>query len=706
MAQSIQIVPSYSFPYVEVIINDYSQVTPDVVDDEVDNSIKQVYAFASPKGKDNKFVKRSSRAAAVNTFGDSNFKKYGQPLLQALDAADVTNSTVWMMRVMPENATYANALVYAYYKADTADDYEAAHKRKFRIKHTFKSIPDIKTMDELKAEAAKPVDPDESGFAGKEFMMINSAGRGKYGDWYSLRASQNMNYEKDYGISMYNFEILSTESGLEREATYVGGVVTSAKYKDQLTLINDVVESVGNGLIPVEIAANEDDVEEIYAEYIAFINQLRTDVQVEYDEAVAAGVPEEELLEIYNVLISLDADNIPDVDEFDIINGNVVASSVEIPGLRILKPLTDDVDTEAEDYDPNDYVEPEPLVVIIDGAEVTYSNTNLVDFTSAKGLPIYFGSNGYFDNPRTTVDPITGEVIQWTYEDELELCLNNAFNGTYDDAILSKNRLPYRFLVDANYPDSVKKTLYNLAETRNSGRLYLDANVIEAIGTAQVRTLVDRFRYADDRIASIDISSYVIREMPSNKKRTVTATYYIATHLPVHILNIGEHVPFTYDNAQLDGVRDSLIPMLSDNNADIKDLLAKNRFNYFECVAENQYQRTIQNTRQTSDSDLLEENNVLTLYTLKRLIEAETRSELYDFSDASTRKDFETFINNKYSEWNGTQVQSIDFKIRTSAYEFKHSILHGYLAVVFRGLNKYAIIEVDINRREYVEETN
>ena len=35
-------------------------------------------------------------------------------------------------------------------------------------------------------------------------LKVNSAGRGTCGQWYSLRITQNIPYEKDYGIKMYN----------------------------------------------------------------------------------------------------------------------------------------------------------------------------------------------------------------------------------------------------------------------------------------------------------------------------------------------------------------------------------------------------------------------------------------------------------------------------------------------------------------------
>lgn len=702
MASSVQIVPTWSYPYVEVIINDYSTVEPDSVEPVEDTSVKQAYAVLASKGKDNKFIKKKSRQSAIRTFGNSNWKKFGQPLLQALDASDLAESSVYIMRVMPENAAYSNAFLTAYYKADTAEDVEDAHLRKFRIKHTYKSVADIMTDAELKAEFAKDPEVDPDGFTGSKVMRISSSGRGTCGDWYSVRITQNINYERDFGIKMNNFEILSSESGLVNEATYVGSAITSPKYTDMVTLINDVLSNVDDGVAPVDIFMDEDAVESIYDAYVAFVKQQQIDLRAEYDAKAAAGASDEELLEIEDMIVAFSDDYIPAYDEFDIFFGRIVADTTLLPGIVILEPLTDSVDTEAEDYDAKNYYETSELVDDRDPSNpIVYAKSNAAIFTSTLGIPLYFGSNGYFDDPRTVIDPRTGEEVKWTIEQEVEECYKNAYNGTLDPAILSRNRIPLTFICDANYPDSVKEVMYDLLITRDGCPGYFDTGIINSIGTAQVTAISERFLYMTNRSASKNIQSYEIREYSTQKKRRVTIAYYIATHLVDHINNLGEHIPLTFSVAELDGIKDSLLPVISDYDAEIKDLLYQKRFNYFECIAESRYQRGVQNTAQKDNSDLLEENNVRTLYTMKNLIEAEVRAELYDFSDASVRANFVKYINAKYANWNGVKFESYTFTISTTRYEFNHSILHAYLDITFRGLNKQAIVEIDINRREY-----
>ena len=82
MAQTIQIVPKFSFPYVETVVNDYT-----VVDDtSLDNAnteepvVRYIFAFTSSKGIDNRFILKKSRVDAVSSYGETNWKKYSRSM--------------------------------------------------------------------------------------------------------------------------------------------------------------------------------------------------------------------------------------------------------------------------------------------------------------------------------------------------------------------------------------------------------------------------------------------------------------------------------------------------------------------------------------------------------------------------------------------------------------------------------------------------
>ena len=697
MAQTTQIVPKFSFPYIETVVNDYTEVVDVPIEDAVDSSFKQVYVITAAKGIDNTWVKKSSYDSAVKTFGESNFAKYGQPYMQALNVLkNNTDIEVYLIRVIPENAKYANAIISILYKAD--DTSVQASDRKFRIKLEATSYEDVNNEAAYKALLNDGFNTfDAEGFKKVPFMAHRYSGRGTCGNKFSVRCSQASAYEKEYGIKLYDFEIMNYENGLVKDYDYVGSLVSSAKYNESTTTqINDLLADAETGLPPVDVFVLEDRIQIVYDAYVEFVKQLNADLEVEYEEKlVEYAIPEDQMngtvpmedqyIEYYNDLLRVENlieetadDNIPDLDEFDIIFGREVGNVTLLPGIKVVTELTDDIDTTAEDYNPDDYT----------------TDTNIVNYSSTKGLELIYGTNGEFDTPSE------GK----TYDDEVSACMVNAFNGTYDRKILSSKRMPLTVVFDANYPFEVKQALADLILTRNDCPVRFDAGIITSFN--EINTLVTRYKSFNDRLESIDIQNYDMKEPSTNKRCTVTINYLLASRYVSHCQVNGYHIPFVKDSTRLAGhIKDSLRPVIEDYNTGIKEILYDNRFNYYECVRENVFWRAVQNTRQSKNSDLLEESNMMILCTLKKEVEYDLAGQLYNFADESVRTAFVNYENSKYANWNARIVQTIEFSFATSEYEFEHSILHLYVAVVFRGLTKRVIVEIDINKRQYSTET-
>ena len=185
--------------------------------------------------------------------------------------------------------------------------------------------------------------------------------------------------------------------------------------------------------------------------------------------------------------------------------------------------------------------------------------------------------------------------------------------------------------------------------------------------------------------------------------KQVTITYFYAQVLGAHYSSYGSYVPFVKDRAQLSGhVKNSLRPCIDDTANDVKELLYTNRVNYFEAIAEDTYQRASQSTAQTINSDLLEENNMNTLFEIKRIIEKDCWDNLYDFTSSEDRARFAEFENAKFANWSNRQVDTINISFDATEWELQRSIIHCYVAVQFRTLNKRTIIEIDVNKRNLV----
>ena len=127
MAQTVQIVPKYSFPYVETVINNNS-VVDTTVDTGVDtaNKLPFISVFVGPKGPDNKLTNIESLEIFHDVFGYSNHKLYGQPMMMAEALLANGNTNVCCMRITPSDAAYANSVLSLWYKP-------AVDAKKFRI---------------------------------------------------------------------------------------------------------------------------------------------------------------------------------------------------------------------------------------------------------------------------------------------------------------------------------------------------------------------------------------------------------------------------------------------------------------------------------------------------------------------------------------------------------------------------------------------
>ena len=112
-----QIIPFYAHPHVHTVINDHTEYEDTVASrGNVDDlPFSTLAVTGADQGIDNKFVRLSSLNQKITQFGKGNYQKYGQASIQA-DNYFNGSTNVWFMRVLPDNATYANMIVLAHYR--------------------------------------------------------------------------------------------------------------------------------------------------------------------------------------------------------------------------------------------------------------------------------------------------------------------------------------------------------------------------------------------------------------------------------------------------------------------------------------------------------------------------------------------------------------------------------------------------------------
>ena len=220
--------------------------------------------------------------------------------------------------------------------------------------------------------------------------------------------------------------------------------------------------------------------------------------------------------------------------------------------------------------------------------------------------------------------------------------------------------------------------------------------------TAELSNIIEEYSIFNTRNISKDFQYYMIRDRLTKKKIPVTMTYYYAQHLTSHFKTYGRYKPMVKKYCQLEGhVRNSLKPAVEIVDMELKEELYEKRFNYWEAIAENTFQKGCQNTSQNINSDLLEENNMHVLFEMKRILEKDCQENLYNFANAEERKQFTEYETAKFANWIGREVYSFSIEFSMNEWEGERSILHCYVNVQFRTLNKRTIIEIDINKRDF-----
>ena len=654
MAQEVQIVPKFQHPHVETYINDYTKID-DEVSTPVDTNSKFIAVFRSSMGPDNVIIKKNDLSDFKKTYGKSDYSKYGQPLMMPIAMLSSGSATVYCMRVMPEDAYAANSILYALYKTDDETGkmtikYRVAYipKDQFTSPSSYKTAKAFKKSLKQRATAFYNQTPDVDGFKSMPIAVFRMQGRGTYGNDYRWRITRNTEYENDYEIKMYSFEALSTTNGLQTVATYVGGIATSDKYKST-TLINDILDDQDVGSAVMDVQVFDEYIEELYNEYKTFVQ---------------------------NIPDPLKRDEIPDIDGFDPFFGIKVKSESLNKNLEIIG--------EADDTDD-------------------------ISVDRIQGSAFYGGDDGAFspDARYTVTNMVDGKPVETTYEGKQAVYMAEndvytaAFLGELDRSILSSRRVPCVALLDANYSFEVKQALADLANTRESGLCYIDAGIDSTI--AQIDNIIDEYSIFNTRNISKNFQHYTVKDYETKKRCEVTITFFLAQQLAKHYENNGSFVPFVRGNAELSGhIKNSLEPCVDDIDSDIKEKLYLNRINYFETLEENVFQRATQNTAQMETSDLIEESNMNTLFELKNGIERDCWNKLYDFTSAERRASFSEYENAKYSNWIGRKVESLDIKFDVNEWEGERSIVHCYVSVKFRNLNKRTIIEIDVNKRDFL----
>lgn len=622
MPQSGQITPKWLHPHVETYINDNTEFQDTT--STPDEPIRGLFVFTSAKGRDNVVLDHVKPEDWIEEFGTPDFKRYGQPNLMPYNSLSTGVVQAYSMRVMPDNATYANLVILAKVKVDKTD----AANPKMIVRFTAEYHNNISDKSEIGAltELMRSVDPDADGFVTYPLAAFYAQGRGDYGNNLRVRLLTSVLTDKSSDFKNYRFEVYELLNGKLsfKDVPYVGTFLPDALVSNKSTFLEDVINDIDDGSTKVNAIVFGDTWEAIYNLY-----------KKEVDPTTVATL-----------------------ETFDLLNGLIKSTSSSLKGIS---------------YD--------------------FNHADYTALDNPAGVTLSGGDDGSFKyeptDPQKTKDR----------EDAINAMYKKAFEGKLDRAVLSKRRTPSEFILDAGYDDEVKKELVAAITTRRDAYGFVDAGIINT--AAEAISWGDDMEALGDWAYSKEIHHYKTRDTFSGKVIPVTITYLYSTLLPLHLKNVGKHIPFVgEDYTTLVGhVKGSLLPAIDADDEETKEELYLRRLNYYHAIDARTFVRGTQSTSQNIFSDLSEENNVHVLLEIKRKIEARVASVAYQFSEAEERARFKEDAKRMIEPYLGVQVRSGDVDFRMTPWEEERSILHCYVELVFRTINKRGIVEIDINRR-------
>ena len=633
MSSTGQLIPKWQHPsettfiFDNTVVEDTESVNPD--------GVRMIQVFASPKGIDNKLLEKTSLGAFTEEYGFPDFKRFGQSAYLPYTALSSGYAHAWCMRVMPDNAAYANVIYVAKIKAIPAETEEVDDGQGGKITKTVghaklsvkfepfsqKGLNDA-NMFSTYMETMKNLTPDADGYIAYPYIGFRALGRGSYGGYLRARISHDVSSDKTNTYKNYTVALISTESGTKQKETFPGVAFTEDAIDPQTgntIYINDVVndyEADGSKRFAVEFMGD-------YHE--AIFNFYKKNVDPET---------------------------------------HLTAATFDIFGY--------DRDTE----------ENNPYIEIVDGF-------NSIALTHSEGVPFANGDDGDFDD---TV-PVAKR------EETLDRLYQSAYSGAMDAKILSKRRAPANIILDANFSLNVKKQLVALTQQRMDSLCYLDCGLLTTVNDCLefFGRLSDIDTYMVSKNAGMFKTKDPVTNKTIPVTITMWLAYKIPLHWQQYGMytSMAAEDYATLSGY----VKNSIRPEIDADDEDIKEAFYKARWNYIECTGENLYVRGTQQTSQKALSDLSEENNVHVMLAVKSKLEKLCAQKRYHLGEAADRKRYTSDANELFSSWKGVYLRSIELKFSMTKYEELRSILHCTCEITFNTIIKRTVIEIDINPR-------
>jgi len=203
---------NYVHPSVSSTITDNSTVYI-----TASGTTKLFAVFTSEKGVDNKIQTITSVSEFVFNYGEPNMKLYGQAGYNIVNWLN-SGGSVYCLRVLPEDAGYANAIVNIQSKVSTKevlkDNGETVRVNNVELRPCVTYTKNNATKNSIEIDAFKNSSLTVDGYKNNMLFAVIPKGRGAGYNDLGFRISLEDAYDSTYEFRLYNFEVTKkSESG-------------------------------------------------------------------------------------------------------------------------------------------------------------------------------------------------------------------------------------------------------------------------------------------------------------------------------------------------------------------------------------------------------------------------------------------------------------------------------------------------------------
>lgn len=276
MPQLTQIIPAWLHPHIETVINDNTEFEDGARGPSIPTT-RSYFVINSDRGRDGQFLKFEDEHTLIREYGTPNFERHGQPIYNAYNFLKNTDVLAYVMRVVAEDATYANTVIAARVKveseAELDEDGEKIQDGELEVVLTAYNIPDLRSMDDVEMSMRLlSSNSDEEGYMVIPLFALVSTGRGEYGNSYRARVVRDLLADGEIPFANYRVEAYELTDTLRQRDIVSGSMYYDAIAFKKSYYLQDLFDDPEENRGQIKYISFEEGFDKLYDLYMEKVN--------------------------------------------------------------------------------------------------------------------------------------------------------------------------------------------------------------------------------------------------------------------------------------------------------------------------------------------------------------------------------------------------------------------------------------------------